>query len=192
MKRFNSRAFIAFCVICFVFGVGTDGVAAETGSGWRSTYDLILRWINFGILVLLILKVAKTPLKNFLAGQKNKLAQELERRKEEKEAATQEVEEILDSLKAAETRFSNIKDRILQQGEKRKKQIIDDASGQSRQIIEDAKRRVGGQILQAKQQLKSELIESAVDLAAKRLPREITKEDAQKFVDRFIAGTISK
>ena len=175
-----------------LFGFASDVMATEFEQGWRSTYDMILRWINFGILVFIIIRFTRAPLKSFLFSQKENIIRQLKRREEEKEAASKRVNEAIEKHKESEARIEVMKDRLIQQGEKRKQQIIDDARDQSRQIIEDAKRRVGGQILQAKQRLKSELVESAVDLASKRLPREITKEDAQKFIDRFVAGTVSK
>ena len=45
--------------------------AGETG-GWRSTYDEIMRWLNFGIFVLVIVKFARIPLANFLKGRKRR------------------------------------------------------------------------------------------------------------------------
>jgi F-type H+-transporting ATPase subunit b len=191
MKRFNSIVLVLLCGAAWWFGAGNEVLAAGTDGGWRSTYDLILRWINFGILAFILLRVGKTPFKNFLSGQKEKLANELKRKEEEKEAATNEVKEIEDALKDAEIRFAAIKDRIVEQGEKQKQRIIEGAKMQSRQIIEDAKRRVDGQILQAKQRIKSELVESAVELAMKRLPKEITEEDNQRLLEQFLSGTAS-
>ena len=33
--------------------LGYEAFAGEKSNGWRSTYDLILLWINFGIIVLI-------------------------------------------------------------------------------------------------------------------------------------------
>jgi F-type H+-transporting ATPase subunit b len=192
MKRFNSIAWFFLLVAVGIFGFGSEVSAVESQQGWRATYDMILKWINFGILVFLIVKFTRTPLKNFLLSQKENIIQQLKRREEEKEAASKRINEVIEKLKESEARMEAMKNRLIEQGQKRKQQIIDDAKDQSRQIIEDAKRRVGSQILQAKQQLKSELVDSAVALATKRLPKEITQEDAQKFVDCFIAGTVTK
>ena len=175
-----------------LFGFANDVMATDSEQGWRSTYDMILRWINFGILVFIIVRFTRAPLKSFLFSQKENIIRQLNRREEEKEAASKRVNEVIEKLKESEARMEVMKNRLIEQGEKRKQQIIDDAKDQSRQIIDDAKRRVRSQILQAKQQLKSELVDSAVALATKRLPKEITQEDAQKFIDRFIAGTVSK
>jgi F-type H+-transporting ATPase subunit b len=192
MKRFNSIICFFLLIAVCIFGVGNEVMAAESQQGWRATYDIILKWINFGILVFLIVKYTRTPLKNFLFSQKENIIRQIKRREEEKEAASRRINEVVEKLKENEARLEVMKNRLIEQGQNRKQQIIDDARDQSRQIIEDAKRRIGGQIMQAKQRIISELVESAVDMAEKRIPREITKEDAQKFVDWFIAGTVPK
>ena len=192
MKPFNHMVLILLWVIIFIFGLGNNVIAADTGGGWRATYDLVLRWVNFVILAALIFKVAKTPLKEFLTGQKEKFSREIRRKEEEKEATVKEIKEIREALNEAEIRFASIKERIIEQGEKRKQRAIEDAKEQSRLIMEDAKRRIKGQILQAKQRFKSELIESAIDLALERIPQEITEEDNQKYIDQFLASTAAK
>ena len=192
MKPFNHMVLILLWVIISIFGLGNNVIAADTGGGWRATYDLVLRWVNFVILAALIFKVAKTPLKEFLTGQKEKFSREIRRKEEEKEATVKEIKEIREALNEAEIRFASIKERIIEQGEKRKQRAIEDAKEQSRLIMEDAKRRIKGQILQAKQRFKSELIESAIDLALERIPQEITEEDNQKYIDQFLASTAAK
>ena len=192
MKPFNYIVLILICATIIILGVGNDVMAAETGDGWRATYDLVLRWVNFVILAALLFKLGKTPMKDFLTGQKEKFSRELKRKEEEKDAAIKETEEIKRTLDEAEIRFANIKNRIIEQGEKKKHQIIEDAKEQSRLLMEEAKRRIDSQILQAKEQFKAELVETAIDLAIERIPQEITEEDNQKYIDQFLASTAVK
>lgn len=179
-------------VILSLHLLGYDVLAAEKSSGWRPTYDLVLRWINFVIIVFVIVKYGKTPIINFLRGQKDKLASEIKRLEDEKNDAEAKIKETLKTIDESEVRFSELKDRIVQQGERKKAEIIESAQNQSRLMLEDAKRRVDSYFLHAKDAFRAELIDSAVDLALERLPGEITAEDNEKFTRDFLESTSSE
>jgi F-type H+-transporting ATPase subunit b len=168
---------------------GADLFAAEDAGGWRETYDLVLKWVNFIILAALIFKFARIPLKDFLKGQSEKLAANIRKKEEEKDAAVSEVEEMKAALSEGEVRFKDLKARILEQGKRRKEQIILDAEEQSRQMLLETRKRMENQILEAKKQLKAELVDVAVEKALERLPKEIAPEDNQKFLDHFLIDT---
>jgi F-type H+-transporting ATPase subunit b len=188
MKPVNKIALVFLCAALCVLIAGGNLLAADAKgeSNWRETYDLVLRWANFLILAFLIVKFARTPLKDFLKGQKEKLAAEIGKKEKEKERATAEVKDIMTALNESETRFASLKERIVVQGKKKKEQIVDAAKAQSRQLLEETKKRVKYQIEQAKQQLKAELVDTAIELAMDRLPREMTGEDNEKFFDQFL------
>ena len=192
MNRIKKNAWLSFsCLAAVVFTIhicGYDAIASENAAGWRSLYDTILRWLNFGILVFIIVKFGKTPITNFLKGQKEELALEIKKIEEEKEIAVAKTEEIQQKLDESDLYFSQLKNRIIEQGEKKKQQIIDKAHKQSLMMIDESKRKIGNQILTAKDKFRSELVDASIDLALKRLPDEITSKDDQKLLDNYITG----
>ena len=195
MKHMNKLGGIFFYLIAMVLSLnflGHDALAAEKTSGWRPMYDLILRWLNFGIIAFVIVKYGKTPIMNFLRGQKDKLAQEINRLENEKEDAKAKIKETLKAVDESETRFSELKDRIIQQGEKKKLEIIASAQNQSKMMLEDAKRRVDTHFLQAKNEFRAELIDRAMDMAMERLPKEITPDDNDKFTRLFLESSLTE
>ena len=189
LDKINGIFFYLIAMVLSLHFLGHDALAAEKSSNWRPTYDLILRWINFGIIAFVIVKYGKTPIMNFLRGQKEKLAQEINRLENEKEDAKAKIKETLKAVDESEIRFSELKDRIVQQGEKKKTEIIESAQIQSKMMLEDAKRRIGTHFLQAKNEFRAELIDRAMDMAIKRLPSEITSEDNDKFTRLFLEST---
>jgi F-type H+-transporting ATPase subunit b len=192
MKHIPKTGGIFWCFLAVVLSLhflGYDALAAEKSSSWRPTYDLILKWINFGIIVFVINKYGKTPIMNFLRGQKDKLAQEIKRLEAEKETVVEKIKETLKTVDESEIRFSELKDRIVRQGEKKKAEIIESAQNQSKMMIEDSKRRVGTYFLQAKNAFRAELIDRAIDMALERLPELITPEDNEKFTREFLDST---
>jgi F-type H+-transporting ATPase subunit b len=129
---------------------------------------------------------------NFLRGQKDKLASEIKRLEDEKEELAVKIKETLTTIDESEIRFAEIKDRIVQQGERKKAEIIESAQNQSRLMIEDAKRRINTYFLQAKNEFKAELIDRAMDMAMERLPKEITPEDNDNFNRLFMESAFTE
>lgn len=195
MKRIHKTGLFYWGIIVVTLALhflAIDVFAAEKANGWRPAYDLILRWINFGIIVFVIIKYAKAPVMNFLRGQKEKLAREIKRLEDEKEDATSKVKETLKTIDESELRFAELKERIVRQGEKKKQEIVNRAQEQSKMMIEDAKQRIDTHFQQAKRAFRAELIDKATDLALERLPKEITPEDNERLTHTFITSTQSE
>jgi F-type H+-transporting ATPase subunit b len=188
MNRFTHILFCMFSGLLFVFLTGHDAMAADNGSSWRGTYDLVMRWVNFGILVFLFLKFVKAPLMNFLKSRKEELAKDIGHLENEKEEAEDRFRGAREKIEAGEATITRIKDRIAEQGEKKREQIIEDARKQSRQMLEEAKNRAGSQILLAQEEFKSELVDTAITLALEKLPGIITEKDNQNLLDNYLAG----
>ena len=189
MKCVN-KTILMFCYIIAGFlslhFLGHEAFAAEKASSWRPIYDLILRWINFGIIVFLLVKYAKTPLMNFLRGQKEKLAREIKRLENKKQGISANIEETLKTIDESEVRFAELKERIVRQGEKKKDAIIQTAQKQSKMMLEDAKRRIDTHFIQAKNKFRAEMVDRTIDLAMERLPKEITAEDNEKLTIEYL------
>ncbi len=181
-------------IFCFIIAgilslhfLGHEAYAAEKSSSWRPIYDLILRWINFGIIVFLIVKYGKTPIMNFLRGQKEKLAHEIKRLEDKKEGIAANVEEAHKTIDESEVRFAKLKERIVRQGEKKKEAIIQSAQNQSKMMLEDGKRRIDTHFIQAKNKFRAEMIDRAIELAMERLTKEITAEDNDKLTIEYLS-----
>jgi len=166
-------------------------MAADQTGGWRPTYDLVMRWLNFVILALVLIKFARRPLIDFLTGKKEEIAHDIQRMEEEKEQAAQKVAEAHKKVEDSSIRFENLKERIIRQGEKRKQAIIDEAQRESKILLEGAKRKIDSQVLQAESTLRSEMIDMAVNVAIERLPGQLTEKDNQKLLDQFLKSTDS-
>ena len=190
MKCVNKIVLIFCYIIAGILSLhflGHEAFAAEKAGSWRPIYDLILRWINFGIIVFLLVKYAKTPLMNFLRGQKEKLAREIKRLENKKQGISANIEETLKTIDESEVRFAELKERIVRQGEKKKEVIIQTAQKQSKMMLEDGKRRIDTHFIQAKNKFRAELIDRAIDLAMERLPKEITAEDNEKLTIEYLS-----
>ena len=195
MKCLNKIVGVFCCFMAVVLSLhvlGHDAFAAEKSSNWRPIYDLILRYINFGIIVFVIIKYGKTPIMNFLRGQKEKLAKEIKQLEDKKEDVASQVKEMIKTIDESEDRFEELKERIVLQGEKKKADIIQTAQEQSKSMLVDSRRRIESHFLQAKNEFRAELIDKAIDLALERFPKEMTPEDNEKFTRKFLTSTAAE
>ncbi|MFH2066380.1 MAG: ATP synthase F0 subunit B [Pseudomonadota bacterium] len=179
--------YLFFVIFLLVFST-MDALGAEGGNGWRASYDSIMLYVNFAILVFLFFKFLKKPLVDFLTLRGETLARDIKNLEDQKQKAEMKSRETMALLKQGESHIENIKVRIIEQGEAEKEKIINDALAQSRFMLENAKQRLGSRILQAKHAFRTELVEAAIALAMEKLPKEITDKDNQVLVGNFLAG----
>jgi F-type H+-transporting ATPase subunit b len=195
MKRVNKKIGLFYFIMAEIMSLhflGFEALASESSGGWRPIYDEVLLWFNFGIIVFVFIKYGKTPLMNFLHGRKEKIAREIAQIEEKKKQAADKVTEINKMVDESKARFAKIKDRIVEQGERKKAEIIQTAQNQSKTMIVNAKRRIESHFEQAKNEFKAELIDKAIDLALERFPKEMTPEDNEKFTREFLTGTAAE
>jgi len=195
MKRVKKLAGICCFIFAVVMGIhllGTEASAADNSGNWRPIFDLVMRWLNFGIIVFILVKYARTPIKDFLLSRREEVAREIENIEEKKEEVNQKIQDAARILDESEVRFARIKERIIQEGQTKKKKIIEDAQQESKILLDSTMKKIENQLLDAKRAFKSELVDTAISLAMKKLPDEINTEDNQKFTNQFLTSASTK
>jgi len=179
-------------VLIALFLSGSDALAAENAENWRTTYDLVMRWVNFAIIAILLVKFAKTPVKDFLSDRKGQIERKIKAYEQQKEAVEEKIIENQKMLAESVIRFEKIRQTIIESGERKKQEIIEDARRESKMLLEATQHKIEHQIREARNAIRAELIESAIALAEKRLPAEINAADEQKLTDLFLATTAGR
>jgi F-type H+-transporting ATPase subunit b len=163
----------------------TAGVALAADGGWRPTYDLVMRWVNFIILVAVIVRYARQPVKTFLQARSIEVRIEIEDLEKQKAKAVSAAAAIRQSLADSEARLAEIKTRLLADGERRKEALLEQAEVESAMMLKDAERKIEGLLHKAQATLRGEIVDNAIDLAMERLPREIAPEDHEQLMADF-------
>jgi F-type H+-transporting ATPase subunit b len=163
----------------------TAGVALAADGGWRPTYDLVMRWVNFIILVAVIVRYARQPVKTFLQARSIEVRIEIEDLEKQKAKAVSAAAAIRQSLVDSEARLAEIKTRLLADGERRKEALLEQAEVESAMMLKDAERKIEGLLHKAQATLRGEIVDNAIDLAMERLPREIAPEDHEQLMADF-------
>lgn len=163
---------------------------AEGKNEWRPTYDLVMMWVNFGILVFLAVKFGRTPVVEFLRGRRLEISMEIDRLEEEKKNITDRVNQALAVADDSEAQLARVRERILEQGEKQRQKIITEAEQQGRLMLQTARHKVRSQLVQARHDFRAELIDAAVAHALKGLPQRMTPEDDRKIQDAYLESVL--
>jgi F-type H+-transporting ATPase subunit b len=191
MKKTIRISGIIMPVLAIILFFAGDVLAAENSATWRPTYDLIMKWVNFGILVFIIVKFGKGPIMNFLHGRKKEVADEIDRFETAREKALAEMKETQTKLDEREKYLADMKSNVRAQAENNKKRLIEDARRQGVQMLEDAKKKVEYQIIAARQSFQSEMIDMAMNIASEKLPKEISEYDNEIMVEQYLGSVTS-
>jgi F-type H+-transporting ATPase subunit b len=160
--------------------------ADDGGSTWRSTYDEVMLLLNFGILAFLLVKYGRAPLIAFLRGEAQRTAEEIERVEESKRRTDEKVQEMIAAVENRRERLQSLKERLIQEGEQKRREIIESARRESGVMLEQTRLRIEHQIVETRDRLKAELIDRAVEAALGRLPGVMTADDQKNMVETFI------
>lgn len=188
--RLTERAGALCVTTLFVvlYMVALPVVAQAADPQWRPTYDVAMRWVNFIILVAVIVKYAREPIKDFLKLQKSDIFSEIGELETEKARIVSEIKAVKQKAIESRSHFHDLKDRQIAQGETRKQQIVEQARQQSKIMLEETRRKMENRIDQAKVVLKMELLDMAIDQAMVKLPDIMTAGDAQQLLDDYMSS----
>ncbi len=189
MTNRNNRCALACTALAVLLAAAPAG-AAEGAAPWRPTYDLVMMWVNFGILAFVVFKYGRRPLLDFLRGQGAKAAEEIQRVEEEKRRTDQTVQETLSALEDSRKHFQQVRERIVGEGERRRQELIESARHDSSLMLERTRQQIAYQITEAQAALKNELLDKAFSVALERIPTEITAEEHRQMVERYIRESI--
>jgi F-type H+-transporting ATPase subunit b len=165
-----------------------DCLAAQETPPWRKPYDMIMLWINFGILVALFIKFARKPLMDALHGVHDRIKEEIDgiKRQHQQVKGNMDTEEL--KLKEIQQHLEEIRARIVEMGEKEKQKIIEQAKVSAVKMVEDARAYAGLQMARARKQLSDEMVDLAVSMVEDKLKDEISLEDNERLVDDFLGN----
>jgi len=171
-----------------MLATATEALGAEASVNWRPTYDIVMRWLNFGILIVLFFRYARKPLAAFLNGKSRQIAENIKSFEKEKEAIKTRVNELLKERKEGYEHLQRIREKSISRGELKKQKIIDDAKKESHLLLKNAKRKIEYEIMSAREKLQIEIVDQSIDLAMQKLPQLMTDQDTQNSLKIYLDG----
>jgi len=177
------------CVCCLFFPGGTAFAAggAEGGDRTGDLLDLLWRFINFALMVIILVwALRKVGIKDRLSARTKEIQQRLDDLKSEKETAYQRYQEVEGKLKALEDERHTIIDQYKRDGSAEKDRIIEEAKVKVEQILNQAEVTIEQEIQSARERLKEEVVDFAAKKAQEIIARELTEKDQDRLIHDFI------
>ncbi len=154
--------------------------------GSESLWSWVFKFVNFGVLVGVLVKFAGKPLKDYFVNRhqmvKNKVD---EADKILKEAETLKAE-YKEKLARLDEEIDAFKKTIVEEAEKEKKKILDEAQSFAAKIREQARLTYEQEIREVKDKIKEDIAKLTIEKAETLIKERLTKDDHNKMVNDFI------
>jgi F-type H+-transporting ATPase subunit b len=160
-------------------------LAAEGGSKWGA-WLTIGKVFNLGIVVFVLVWVARKPLKEFYAGRTVSIQEQLlqaQRAREEAEAKLAEIEQRMGHL---DDELHQIRATAEQEAHQEYQRLIAEAERDAEKIIGRARQEIDGMMRAAQMDLKAHVAELSVQIAEQKIRAEITDEDRTRLFGNFV------
>ena len=188
----HRRAWIYLAVLVstlFLLGAADISLAADTHGGEDSgaLMDLLARFINFALLVIILAVVLKkSNAFGFFGDRVEEIKKRMERLQREKEEAETKHREIEAKLKHFEAEKKDILESARKDGEAEKAKILEEAEKRVTQMMEQVELTIQQEVEEAKDRLKREVTDLAAEKAQDMISRELKEEDQDRLVSEFI------
>jgi F-type H+-transporting ATPase subunit b len=174
-------------VIYAIAGIIAFTAVESTGHS-RHVYDTIMLFINFGVLVLLFAKYARSPLMNFLYGERDKVKGSIDNLEDQIKNARLLMDTEAEKLENIDEHLNKIKESVLEVGNRQKTKIIDAAKVNADRMIEDAEKESRFLIEMAKKRFTQEMLDLAVEISLERITKGMSAEDNDRVIERFASS----
>lgn len=173
--------------ISFASGGGAE--AGSHGGGWGSidSYKLL----NFVVLVGVLFVLLKAPVKNFFSTRVEDLKKEIADLEEKKEKAEKDLQEYVSKIESLDEEVKVIVKTYVEQGEKAKMKILEEAKSSAEKLRVQAERKVEQEFQHAKETLSKEIVDKAVFEAEKLIKDKINDQDQDKIIEEYIGKVVA-
>lgn len=149
--------------------------------------DLIWQWINFVLLIAVLVFVARKPIRGFLAARRYTIQQNLDQSRTMLESAEAKLKEWTEKIERLDEIVLDMERTAAERTAKERDQILVQAEATANRIKADARTVIDQELHRARAELRTEAANLAIDLAAKLIESKISSADQQRLIGEFIA-----
>ncbi len=159
----------------------------EGGSSSADLLDLLYRFINFALLVIILYVVLrKVNIKGLLAARGEDLKRKMEELRARKEEAERKYRELEGRIREFDASRQGIIDQFRAEGLAEKNRLISEAEERVKQILLQAESAIQRETETAKNRLKQDMIAVAAQSAETIISEKITDKDQERLVNEFM------
>ncbi len=184
---------VVLLTLLILGALGGLGLAASAGGGAEggqddgALTDLLYRFVNFALLVaILVVVVRKTAVKNLLSNRREEIARKMEDLRKAKEETESRCRELERQVTDFEARKGEILGEYRAEGLKEKERIIAEGKERAAQVLAQADLTIQREIQAAQQRLRQEVVDAASRKAQEIIASEIGDKDQDNLISEFI------
>jgi len=187
MKGRSSTLFFMLCLaVLSALFFAFPALASETGEHGSYWKDYAFQIVNFIILMAILIKFIRPPLKSYLEKRHNQVKEELQKARDLSEAADKAYREAQQRLENIDAEIKAIREKMLKDMEAEKQRLMEEAEKKAELIKAQAYQGLKEEIAQIKKRLKEEISLEALSLAEGIVKKSINKEDQKRLVDLYV------
>ena len=160
--------------------------AAEEGSRWGVWLD-VGRVFNLLLVVGVVVLIARKPLANFFSGRTQAIRDQLAEAQKARVEAEARLAEIESRMSRLNDELKEIANEAESEARNEYQRLVAAAEQDAGKIIERSKQEIEGMTRTAQQELKLHAAKLSVQLAEERIQNEITEDDHERMLNRFVA-----
>lgn len=161
-------------------------VASPAFAEGSAKADLIWQWINFVLLVSVLVFVARKPIRGLMAMRRFTIQQNLEQSRTMLESAEAKLKEWTGKIERLDEIVLEMERAAAERTAKERSQILVQAEAAANRIKADARTVIEQELLRARAELRTEAANLAIDLAGKLIESKISSADQERLVGEFI------
>jgi len=167
-------------------GVAAQGGEEQEAPHGRGIVDIIARLVNFGILAGTLVYLLRAPIGEYLTTRGTQIRRDLVEAAEMKTIAAAQIEEIDRKLKSLPGELDALRAQSAEEIAGEEARIRTAAAAERDRLLEQARREIDLQVTVAERDLVSHAADLAVGVATERIKAQITSDDQQRLVDRYV------
>ena len=172
----------SLCTVHFLLLLAAVAFANEGGGEGSASILKAYLWpvINFLILVgVMAYVLKKMDIKGFFKKRTELIEQSLREAREAKELAQKALAEVEERLKVKDSEIASIIAGAKLSGENEKARLMEEGDKLKARILEQARTNINYEVKRAKESIKQEAVEIAMELAEKKLKEKLSKEEKE-------------
>jgi F-type H+-transporting ATPase subunit b len=171
-------------------GVMASAAFASEGEGGgfiNLDKSLIIQAVNFGLLLIVLVKLLYKPLMAKMEERTLAIKRSLEEAQAARAEAQREREEFAAKIQAAHAEAQAIRAAALAEAAEEQRRLVDSARAEAARLVESARSELEQDVRRARQDLRREVGDLAISVAERLVKRSLRDEDHRRIVDDAIA-----
>jgi len=147
---------------------------------------IIWTWITFGIVLILLSKLALKPILAAIDNREKSIRDDIEKAQKQRDDAEALLEQHKQMMESAESEAQKLFKDSRKQADKAREEMLEKASQESHKLLDKAKEEIDQQKESALASLKAEVADLAIGAAEKIILHNLDEDKQKAVVDEYI------